>query len=42
MISDLINPNHHIRAIAADIRECRGGEDNLQCTECLIDPDRAL
>ncbi len=39
---NLINPNHHVRAIAADIQECTGGEDNLQCTACLIDPDRAL
>jgi hypothetical protein len=39
---NLINPNHHVRAIAADIQECTGGEDNLECTACLIDPDRAL
>jgi hypothetical protein len=39
---NLINPNHHVRAIAADIQECTGSEDNLECTACLIDPDRAL
>jgi len=39
---NLINPEHHIRALVTDICECGGGEDNLVCTECLADPDRAL
>lgn len=39
---NLINPEHSIRALVADICECGGGEDNLVCTECVIDPDRAL
>ena len=25
-----------------DIAECSGGEDNLVCTQCVVDPDRAL
>jgi hypothetical protein len=38
---DLINPEHHVKALLADICECAGGEDNLECTGCVIDPDRA-
>ena len=26
----------------ADIVECQDGDDNLVCTECIVDPDRAL
>ena len=39
---NLINPEHHVRAIQMDIEECAGGEDNLVCTECVIDPSRSL
>ena len=39
---NLTNPEHHVRAIQMDIEECTGGEDNLECTECVIDPNRAL
>ncbi len=39
---DLINPEHHVRALAVDIGECGGGEDNLVCTGCVVDPERAL
>ena len=39
---NLINPEHHVRALVTDICECGGGEDNLVCTECLVDPDRTL
>ena len=39
---DLINPLHHVRAVQTDIAECQDGDDNLVCTECVIDPDRAL
>ena len=38
----LINPEHHVRALLTDITECAGGEDNLICTGCMIDPTRAL
>jgi len=41
---NLINPNHSVRAITLDIAECDTAypADNLVCTECVIDPDRAL
>ncbi len=39
---DLINPEHHVRALLTDIAECAGGEDNLVCTGCMIDSNRAL
>ena len=39
---DLINPENHARAISMDIEECAQGEDNLVCTECTANPDRAL
>ena len=39
---NLINPEHSIRALVTDIYACGGGEDNLVCTQCLADPDRAL
>ena len=39
---DMINPEHFAKAVQIDIEECQGGEDNLICTECVIDPDRAL
>jgi len=39
---NLINPEHHVRAMAVDVEECQGGADNLVCTECVIDPTRAL
>ena len=34
---DLINPDHHVRALSFDVMA-----DNLECTECTADPDRAL
>jgi hypothetical protein len=39
---NLINPEHSIRALVTDVYECTGEEDNLVCTQCLVDPDRAL
>jgi hypothetical protein len=41
---NLINPEHSVRAITLDIAECDTAypADNLVCTECVIDPDRAL
>jgi hypothetical protein len=41
---NLINPEHSVRAITLDIKECDTAypADNLVCTECVIDPDRAL
>ncbi len=39
---NLINPEHSIRAMVTDICECAGGEDNLVCTQCMVDSDRAL
>ena len=38
---NLTNLNHSVRAISLDIAAC-SGDDNLVCTECVIDPDRAL
>jgi hypothetical protein len=37
----LWNPENHVRAIQVDICECEDGEDNLICTECVVDEDRA-
>ena len=37
---DLINPDHHVRALAFDVVGM--GDDNLDCTACTADPDRAL
>jgi hypothetical protein len=37
---DLINPDHHLRALSFDITAM--GDDNLVCTGCTADPDRAL
>jgi hypothetical protein len=37
---DLINPDHHVRALSFDITAM--GDDNLVCTACTADPDRAL
>ncbi len=39
---NLINPEHHVRALVADIGECDGGEDHLVCTGCMVNPDRTL
>ena len=41
---NLINPNHSVRAITLDIAECDTAynADNLVCTQCVIDSDRAL
>jgi hypothetical protein len=39
---NLINPEHHVKALVTQICECEGGEDNLVCTSCLADPERAL
>jgi hypothetical protein len=38
----LINPEHAVRAITLDIAACDATDDNLVCTQCLVDPDRAL
>ena len=38
---DLMNPEHHIRAVITDICECSGGDDKLVCTECRVDANRA-
>ena len=37
---DLINPDHHLRALSFDITAM--GYDNLVCTGCTADPNRAL
>ena len=37
---DLINPDHHVRALAFDVVGM--GDDNMECTACTADPDRAL
>jgi hypothetical protein len=37
---DLINPDHHVRALSFDITSM--GADNLECTACTADPNRAL
>ena len=37
---DLINPDHHVRALSFDITAM--GNDNLVCTACTADPDRTL
>jgi hypothetical protein len=37
---DLINPDHHLRALSFDITAM--GADNLVCTACTADPNRAL
>jgi hypothetical protein len=39
---NLINPNHAVRAFTMDVAACTADEDNLVCTQCLVDPDRAL
>ena len=39
---NLINRHHAVRAITLEVAECAGGDDNLECTQCLIDPYRAL
>ncbi len=38
----LTNQDHTVRALDITIDECAQGEDNLVCTECFADPDRAL
>ena len=37
---DLINPDHHVRALSFDVVGM--GPDNLECTACTADPNRAL
>jgi hypothetical protein len=37
---DLLNPDHHVRALAFDVVGM--GDDNMECTACTADPDRAL
>ena len=37
----MTNLDHTVRAISLDIAACTG-EDNLVCTQCLVDPDRTL
>jgi hypothetical protein len=38
---DMVNLDHSVRAITLDVVGCTG-DDNLVCTQCLIDPDRTL
>ena len=38
---DLINHDHHVKALSFDICGCYG-DDNLQCDGCVSDPRRAL
>jgi hypothetical protein len=39
---NLINPNHAVSAFILNVAACDGGEDNLACNLCEVDPDRAL
>jgi hypothetical protein len=36
----LWNPENHVKAIQVDICECEGGDDNIVCTECVVDEIR--
>ncbi len=38
---NLTNLDHSVRAVSLDVAAC-DGEDNLVCTQCIIDPDRTL
>jgi hypothetical protein len=38
---NLTNLDHSVRAVSLDVAACNG-EDNLVCTQCIIDPDRTL
>jgi hypothetical protein len=38
----LTNNDHMVKALDFKIGECQDGEDNLACTGCFPDPDRAL
>jgi hypothetical protein len=38
----LVNQNNSVKALTVDICECDGGDDQMACDSCTIDPDRAL
>jgi hypothetical protein len=38
---DMVNLDHSVRALTMDVAGCTG-PDNLVCTSCVADPDRAL